>query len=133
MLVLRTPCFGVWYPQEVHVPPVKNHCFKQIETLFKNPPLICALPTGLLQFQQALAERALAAPHQALPKLSTFPPLLGFPSPVVRETLPSIKERSWSIIIKSMLVVNKPRLCIVHNNTFDLQQPIKRPQKRFFT
>ena len=26
MLVLRTPCFGVSYPQGVRVPPVKNHC-----------------------------------------------------------------------------------------------------------
>ena len=26
MLVLRTPCCGVWYPQGVRVPPVKNHC-----------------------------------------------------------------------------------------------------------
>jgi len=26
MLALRTPCFGVWYPQGVRVPPVKNHC-----------------------------------------------------------------------------------------------------------
>jgi len=26
MSVLRTPCFGVWYPQGVRVPPVKNHC-----------------------------------------------------------------------------------------------------------
>jgi len=26
MLVLRTPCLGVWYPQGVRVPPVKNHC-----------------------------------------------------------------------------------------------------------
>jgi len=26
MSVLRTLCFGVWYPQGARVPPVKNHC-----------------------------------------------------------------------------------------------------------
>ena len=36
MLVLRTPCFGVWYPQGVRVPPVKNHWFKSIGHSKKN-------------------------------------------------------------------------------------------------
>jgi len=26
ILALRTPCVGVWYPQGIRVPPVKNHC-----------------------------------------------------------------------------------------------------------
>ena len=31
MLVLRIPCSGVWYPQGVRVPPVKNHWLKWCE------------------------------------------------------------------------------------------------------
>jgi len=34
MLVLRIPCCGVWYPQGVRVPPVKNHCSHRPKYVF---------------------------------------------------------------------------------------------------
>jgi len=33
-LVLRTPCFGSWYPQVVRVPPVKNHWSRENREMF---------------------------------------------------------------------------------------------------
>jgi len=49
MLVLRTPSFGVWYPQGVRVPPVKNHWYMlcKIGTLSATPEVRYTTPKGV--------------------------------------------------------------------------------------